>query len=123
MDAATAMTIIRSVVRIGEIPFLDFNILFKRDFTSTAKASAVMIFNKYEDRILIQSSAFVALFFTSINLSLLSQLASNIKRGNNVLKVRRARTTLSSIEGTTGRPMLLEIFCRTRMMRPPQEPL
>jgi hypothetical protein len=38
MTAATAMTINRSVARIGEIPFLDFNILFKSEFTSTAKA-------------------------------------------------------------------------------------
>jgi hypothetical protein len=37
MTAATAMTINRSVARIGEIPFLDFNILFKSDFTSTAQ--------------------------------------------------------------------------------------
>jgi len=35
--AATAMTISNSVARIGEIPFFDLNILFKHEFTSTAK--------------------------------------------------------------------------------------
>jgi len=37
MTAATAMTINRRVARIGEIPFFDLNILFKSEYTSTAK--------------------------------------------------------------------------------------
>jgi len=37
MTAATAITINRSVARIGEIPFFDPNIFFKSEFTSTAK--------------------------------------------------------------------------------------
>ena len=53
MTAATAMTINRSVARIGEIPFFDLNIFFKTNPPLQLDLLAKTIFNKYEARILI----------------------------------------------------------------------
>ncbi len=53
MTAATAITINRSVARIGEIPFFDLNILFKTNPPLQLDLLANTIFNKYEVRILI----------------------------------------------------------------------
>jgi len=49
MTAATAMTINRSVARMGEIPFLDPNIFLKTNSPLLPNLLAMMIFNKYED--------------------------------------------------------------------------
>jgi len=64
MTAATAITISNRVARIGEIPFLDLNIFLKSGFHLYCQnLLPTMIFNKYEDKIMIQING---LFYVGI---------------------------------------------------------